>query len=73
MPSSLLFNVLFTAVLYLILVRFSEDGGVMANLVHLEEYGAEGKKKPVDRARKMAWGTHMTSISYHRHREALQT
>ena len=53
----LLFNVFFAAVLHIVLlVRFSEDEGIMANLVHLEEDGVDGETEPMDRVRKAVWG-----------------
>ena len=45
--SPLLFNVFFAAVLHIVLLRFSEDEGIMANLVHLvEEDGVDGETEP---------------------------
>jgi len=54
--SPLLFNVFFAAVLHIVLLRFSEDEGIMANLVHLEEDGVDGQTEPMDRVRKAVWG-----------------
>ena len=54
--SPLLFNVFFAAVLHIVLLRFSEDEGIMANLVHLEEDGVNGETEPMDRVRKAVWG-----------------
>ena len=54
--SPLLFNVFFAAVLHIVLLRFSENEGIMANLVHLEEDGVNGETEPMDRVRKAMWG-----------------
>ena len=54
--SPLLFNVFFAAVLHIVLLRFSEDEGIMANLVHLEEDGVGGQTEPMDRVRQTVWG-----------------
>ena len=43
MLSPLLFNVCFAAVLHIGLLRFSEDEGIMANLVHLGDDGVYGE------------------------------
>ena len=56
MLSPLLFNVFFAAVLRIVLLRFSEDEGIMANLVHLEENEVDGETEPLDRVRKAVWG-----------------
>ena len=56
MLSPLLFNVFFAAVLHIVLLRFSEDEGIMANLVHPEEDGVDGEAEPMDRIRKAVWG-----------------
>ena len=45
MLSPLLFNVFFAAVIHAMLVRFSEDPGILRDLVHLEEdLGEHGLK-----------------------------
>ena len=44
--SPLLFNVFFAAVLHIVL-PFSEDEGIMANLVHREEDGVDGETEPI--------------------------
>lgn len=50
--SSLFFNMIFVAVLHVLLMRFSEDGAIMANLVHLEEVGVSRETEQIDRARR---------------------
>ena len=50
--SPLPFYVFFAAVLHIFLLRFSEDEGIRANLVHLEEGGVDGETEPMDRVRK---------------------
>ena len=55
--SPLLFNIFFAAVLHVVLVRFSEDGDILANLVHLEEDGVGGTNEPpLERVRRAIWG-----------------
>ena len=60
--SPFLLNVFFAAVLHSVLLRFSEDEGIMANLVHLEEDGVDGQTEPMDRVRK--------AVSYPSHWQA---
>ena len=45
-------RVFFAAVLHIVLLRFSEDEGIMANLVHVEE---DWQTEPMDRVRKAVW------------------
>ena len=52
----MLFNVFFAAVLHIVLLRYGEDKGIMANLVHQEEDGVDGETEPMDRVRKVVWG-----------------
>ena len=51
MLSPLLFNVLFAAVIHVVLVRFSEDEDIR-NLVHLEEDVVSGKEVPLARVQR---------------------
>ena len=47
--SPLLFNIFFAAVLHVVLVRFSEDADILADLVHLEEDGVGGYQRATTR------------------------
>ena len=54
--SPLLFNVFFAAALEVVIVRFSEDDGIMQNLVFLKEETGAGTETPLDRVRRAVWG-----------------
>ena len=54
--SPLLFNIFFAAVLHVVLVRFSEDADILADLVHLEEDGVGTNEPPLERVRRAIWG-----------------
>ena len=67
MLSPVLFNVLFAAALRVVLVRFSEDDGIVQNLVYLNDDGAgrvEGTSACVRRA---VWGMLYADDASHCH------
>ena len=58
MPSPLLFNIFFAAVLTVVLQRFSEDPAILAKLVHLKEQPTSmGPEPAMDYVRRAVWGT----------------
>ena len=70
---TLAFQRAFAAVLHIVLLRFSEDEGIMANLVHLEEDGVDGETEPIWNASGRRCGvccTQMTPVSYPSHWKA---
>ena len=57
MLSPLLFNIFFTAVLTVVLQRFSEDPAIFAQLVHLKEPPTSmGPEPAMDYVRRAVWG-----------------
>ena len=55
--SSLLFNIIFAAVLNVVLQRFSEDPAILAELVHLKEPSTStGPELAMDYVRRAVWG-----------------
>ena len=57
MLSPLLFNIFFSAVLAIVLQRFSEDTTILAKLVHLKESPMSmGRKPAMDYVRRAVWG-----------------
>lgn len=54
--SPLLFDVFFfAAVSHIVLMRFSEDQDVMADLIHVDDDGADSGNEPIERLRRAAW------------------
>ena len=53
--SPLLFNIVFTAAIEVVLVRFSEDDTILKDLVYLEEEAGLGAGIPLERARRVVW------------------
>ena len=53
---SLLFNMFSAAALQVTIVRFSEDDGIVQNLVHLDDNGAGRVERPLDCVRRAVWG-----------------
>ena len=57
MLSPLLFNVFFTAMLNVVLQRFSEDPAILAELVHLKKPSTSmGPESAIDYVRRAVWG-----------------
>ena len=56
MLSPLLFNIFFAAAIKVVLVRFSEDGTILKDLVYPEEEAEVGTGTPLERARRAVWG-----------------
>ena len=57
MLSPLLFNILFAAVLNVVLQRFSEEPAILAELVHLKESPTSmGPEPAMDYVRRAVWG-----------------
>ena len=57
MLSPLLFNIFFTAVLTVVLQRFSEESAIFAELVHLEEpLTSMGPEPAMDYVHRAVWG-----------------
>ena len=55
--SPLLFNVFFTAILRIVLERFSTDAGILADLVHLHEQPSKvGPETALECVRRAIWG-----------------
>ena len=55
--SPLLFNVFFAAILFVALVRFSKDAGILADLTHLLEQPSKvGPKTALEYVRRAIWG-----------------
>ena len=55
--SPLMFNVLFAAVLRVVLERFSEDAGILADLIHLHEQSSKvGPETALEYVRRTIWG-----------------
>ena len=54
--SRLLLNIFFAAAIEVVLVRFSEDGTILKDLVYLEEEAAVGAGTPLERVRRAVWG-----------------
>ena len=55
--SPLLFNIFFAAVLNVVLQRFSEEPGILAELVHLKEPSTSvGPEPAMDYVRRSVWG-----------------
>ena len=55
--SPLLFNVFFSAILRVILERFSKDAGMLADLIHLHEHPSKiGPKTALECVRRAIWG-----------------
>ena len=55
--SPLLFNVFFTAILRIVLERFSTDAGILADLVHLHEQPSKvGPQTALECVRRAIWG-----------------
>ena len=55
--SPLLFNVLFAAILRVVLERFSKDTGMLANLIHLHEQPSKvGPETALECVRRAIWG-----------------
>ena len=53
----MLFNIFFTAVLNVVLQRFSEDSAILAELVHLTKPStAMGRGPAMDYVRRAVWG-----------------
>ena len=61
--SPLLFNMFFAAALQVILVRFSENEGIVQNLAHLSDYMAGRDNEPRARARRAVWDMLMQALS----------
>ena len=70
--SPLRFNVFLAAVLYIVLLRFREEEGIMANLAHPEEDGVDGKPSrwTASERRCGVCYTQTTPVSYPSHRKA---
>ena len=56
MLSPLLFNIFFAALIEVVLVRFSEDGTILKDLVYLKEETRVGAGTLLGRARTAVWG-----------------
>ena len=54
--STLLFNIVFAAVIEVVLVRFCEDDRILKDLVYLEEEAGMGAGTPLERARRVVCG-----------------
>lgn len=53
----MLLKVFFRAKLHIVILRLSEDEGIMDSLVHLEDDGVDKEAERIDRDRKLVWGT----------------
>ena len=55
--SPLIFNVIFAAILRVVLERFSKDAGILANLIHLQEQPSKvGPETALECVRRAIWG-----------------
>ena len=55
--SPLLFNVFFSAILFVALERFSNDAGILADLIHLQEQSSKvGPETALKCVRRAIWG-----------------
>ena len=55
--SPLLFDMFFAAALHVVLVRFSEDEGIVQNIVHLDADKAGRDEEPLACLQTAGWGT----------------
>ena len=60
--SPLLFNIFFVAAIDVVLVRFSEYGTILNDLVYLEEEAGVGAGTPLKRARRAVWEYYMPTM-----------